>query len=660
MLISLLFVLSNMIPIIVTSTSFIISLCIVVSFRFRASPFLFFCLGYSLQREYVSTSLHLWHDLILCDTTQVSSFFSQTLNAVCMYKTLPTPMVPSHRPRRSTRRFRFVLATVSQLVKKLKVRLRSNCKRGTTIASVCFVIFAALCFTSASLFMHPSFSNSADAIRLGTNSEIGIDSARIATVYTRTIANETKADVHGVRTATLYEDESLRTRVDRLVGDGRSSKDALIQVYSLPPVIVEMMTHSVATRLYWKLVYVDIIRTLNNMNTVETLEGRSNLELRATVLFIHVQNGLGNRLRALASGIALARATCRVPVLIWQPDPHLNASVHQLLQIDASGSDFNTILYKDIIAMDRFIPWSLVPIRHSHFKPFNYMGKDGRGANPDTVMHFAPLTDLLALKEAPDTLSSSVPLQVVLQHSPLTTFSPHSFYSTVITHDQHVYFKSAYVAKVRPRELVTERSISQELRHLVPALAVTEIVSKLNATRLRHSYGIHIRSRTIVNDNVAVNSHCEYSLIGSWTTDYWRSFSQLPIFVAKIHEKLRVHKNATFFVATDDIDIIAKLKNLFPNNIDAIDRNCDNRHARCVIYAFADLISLSKTKRFYGSKWSSFSEVVGRLSSQKIFLSGRDFGRHHKSKSFLTIINRLSIFGSRLWFKIKHPFLRCH
>lgn len=589
-----------------------------------------------------------------------------------MYNPLSMPMVPSHRVRRLLRRIMFVLLTVSQAV-NVKLKLRSSFKRGTTLASVMFVIFAGLCFTLASLFMRQSVSNSAGAVVVGleTNSDIGIESVRIATIYSGAFVNGSKADLHTVRTTTSRttasttsheNDEPLRTRVDRLVGDGHAAKEALIQVYSLPPVIVEMMTQSVATRLYWKLMYVDIIRTLNNKNTVTTsVSERSNLQSRATVLFIHVQNGLGNRLRALASGIALARATCRVPVLVWQSDPHLNASVHQLLQIDASGSDFNTILYKDIIVMDQFLPWSLVPHRHAHFRPFNYMRKDGRGANPKTVMHFAPLTDLLALKEAPNTVSSSVPLQVILQHSRSSTFSPPSFYSTVITHDQHVYFKSAYIAKLRPRELVTEHSISEELRHLVPALAVTQIVSKLNATRLRHSYGIHIRSRTIVNDNVDVIDHCEYSLIGTWTTDYWRSFSQLPIFVAKIHEKLRKHKNATFFVATDDIDIIAKLKTLFPNNIDSIDRNCDNRHAQCVIYAFADLISLSKTKRFYGSKWSSFSEVVGRLSSQKIYLSGRDFGRRRRqSTAFLTIIKRLSNFGLRLWFNIKHPFLRCH
>lgn len=453
--------------------------------------------------------------------------------------------------------------------------------------------------------------------------------------------------------------QPLRTRVDQLVGDGGAAKDALIARYFIPHPVVHVMTQAIATRLYWKLMYVDVVRALNTMDSTQLTLTRSNLQSRATVLFIHVQNGLGNRLRALASGLALARATHRVPVVIWQPDPHLNASAHQLLQIAATGSDFNTVLYKDLIVMEHFLPWSLVPLQHTHFKPFNYMEKDGRGAHPDTVMHFAPLTDSIVLKEAPDTVSSSVPLQIVLQHQPLSSFSPLSFDSPVIKHHQHVYFKSAYVAKLHPSALVTRTSVRRELRDLVPAPAVTKIVSNLNATRLQNSYGIHIRSRSLVNDNVDVNNHCEYSIDGALTTDYWRSSSQLPAFVSKMQERLRMNEIATFFVATDDVDVTAKLKLMFPNKIYSIDRNCDNRDAQCVIFAFADLISLSRTRRIYGSNWSSFSEVVGMLSSKKMVLSGRDFGRQHKPKPFTQIINRLAIFGLRLWLRVRYPFFQC-
>ena len=50
---------------------------------------------------------------------------------------------------------------------------------------------------------------------------------------------------------------------------------------------------------------------------------------RSTSRFIVVdaKNGLGNRLRALASAMAVAEATGRSTLLVWVPDLHCNCSV---------------------------------------------------------------------------------------------------------------------------------------------------------------------------------------------------------------------------------------------------------------------------------------------------------------------------------------------
>jgi hypothetical protein len=51
-------------------------------------------------------------------------------------------------------------------------------------------------------------------------------------------------------------------------------------------------------------------------------------------LIIHAQNGLGNRLRALGSAMAVAKATGRKLKLIWQNDIHMHAQFPDLFNVD--------------------------------------------------------------------------------------------------------------------------------------------------------------------------------------------------------------------------------------------------------------------------------------------------------------------------------------
>lgn len=449
----------------------------------------------------------------------------------------------------------------------------------------------------------------------------------------------------------------LQTHIDQLVGDGRTAKEALVHLYFLPSVIVNNMTQSLATTLYWKLLYIDLVHAWSIFHSHQS-PNSPYTHSRATVLFIHAQNGLGNRLRALASGLALARATHRVPVVIWERDAHLTASVNQLLNISASGSDFDTILYRDLVVMDNFIPWSHIPAQHSHLKLANYMQKDGSPASTNFVMRFHPLSNSIPINIPSLTVSSLQPLRTILQQ--MSTVSTQHFSDpTIIQQNHHVYFKSAYVAKVSPKSLISPTQVNNQLRALVPAPAVLAITSNFSERLLQRSYGVHIRSRSLANDNVAVDNSCEYSPIGAWTTDFWRSRSQLPVFVNKMREIIRVHPDATFFLAIDNVGLAATLKATFPGKINVIERDCDDRDAQCVVYAFADLICLSKTKRIYGSNWSSFSEVAGRLSNRRVYLSGRHFGFPRKAPRIVRFWRSVTNLASQLWLRATYPYFRC-
>lgn len=69
-------------------------------------------------------------------------------------------------------------------------------------------------------------------------------------------------------------------------------------------------------------------------------------------LYIHVQHGLGNRLRALASATIMAEATNRELVLIWEPDHHCECEIGDLFNY--TGTVINSINKVDVKSADQF------------------------------------------------------------------------------------------------------------------------------------------------------------------------------------------------------------------------------------------------------------------------------------------------------------------
>lgn len=502
-----------------------------------------------------------------------------------------------------------------------------------------------------------ALSESASSSSSSVSSSSSASSSRLSTSYSSSLASE---KTHQRANDDGYE--PLRSRVDAIVGEGHSAKRILVDMYALPSIIVSNMTHQVAARLYWKLVYTDVVRALRHhtLATSQKISYEPSLQPHATVFFVHAQNGLGNRLRAMAAGIALARSTHRVPVVVWQRDAHLGTPLQDIISVNSFGSDINTVLYRDLIIMEDFPSWNEIPMQDTYWQAYNYMQKDGRGAVTDKLMRFELLTDdSFALMEPPSSISAPSDAIHAVLHAPPRP-APPAFDAGLIRHYQHVYFKSGYVANIWPHRLKRLASINDELRSLRPTAAVSSIVARVNEDRLRRSYGVHIRSRSLARDNVAVDNDCEYSTLGAWTTDYWRSQSQLPVFVAKMRQKIRIRKDATFFVAADDNKLIEQLEQIFPGRIDSIHRSCDDRASECVVYAMADLLCLAKTRRLYGSNWSSFSEVAGRLTNRRLYLSGKHFGRPKEiPPTWSQIAKSLPFTIWKWWASVRSPYFSC-
>ena len=62
-----------------------------------------------------------------------------------------------------------------------------------------------------------------------------------------------------------------------------------------------------------------------------------------------------------------------------------------------------------------------------------------------------------------------------------------------------------------------------------------------------------------------------------------------------------------------------KLINIYGNDkIKILERNNYDRSKEQLYYALADIILLSRCKQFYGSTWSSFSELVTYFQTENI------------------------------------------
>ena len=71
----------------------------------------------------------------------------------------------------------------------------------------------------------------------------------------------------------------------------------------------------------------------------DTTLAKPSVNVPRAKLYIDAQHGLGNRLRAIASGAAIARATDRELVIIWEPDTHCDCHFSDLFDYEGAVMD---------------------------------------------------------------------------------------------------------------------------------------------------------------------------------------------------------------------------------------------------------------------------------------------------------------------------------
>jgi len=270
------------------------------------------------------------------------------------------------------------------------------------------------------------------------------------------------------------------------------------------------------------------------------------------LLIIHAMHGLGNRLRALASALALARLHNMKIILVWPWDEHMKANFTSLFVKPREVCHVVQSLQVDYIE-DLF---------QSHVKVYDYMDEKVKK----------------------------------------------SYISVDGT--RFIYVRSAYILNAQG---LTDKLINDALRGLVPSPKVQGIVSAIKLPRnYEHVLGVHIRAASISEETHSLPKHA-YSMKGRRYIEEFRSATRdaVPLFVLQAKSILAQNPQMVMYVSSD-IDIDPLILAGMPHA--QLKIPCKSRELRCIEIALADLMLLGKSKILLGSFWSSFSEVAARIA----------------------------------------------
>mmetsp|Transcript_25516 Transcript_25516/g.62070 ORF Transcript_25516/g.62070 Transcript_25516/m.62070 type:complete len:452 (-) Transcript_25516:49-1404(-) len=294
-------------------------------------------------------------------------------------------------------------------------------------------------------------------------------------------------------------------------------------------------------------------------------------DAKPRVLFIHPQNGLGNRMRVVGSGIAWAKSNGpRILIVVWEKDIHMQADFFDLFQ----DRDNLVVINKLSEA------W---PLENSHKEDvaWNYID-----------MYNYMETEKYANKGA------------LVVDDPI----------------KHVYFRACELIATED-ERAMQRASSRAMRQLRFATAVLNKVVEIERRHgtLSNKIGVHIRQMSVKDEfSRGFNATKEYGTTSLEKMEAWRSLSSLDTFAKEMRAQLKSNPASTFFVATDSPAVFDELDRMFPGKISSVDRReataCRaKRNLPCTRLALADLIALTRTELFLGSLGSSFTNMVVKL-----------------------------------------------
>ncbi|WP_212525601.1 hypothetical protein [Actibacterium sp. MT2.3-13A] len=282
-------------------------------------------------------------------------------------------------------------------------------------------------------------------------------------------------------------------------------------------------------------------------------------------LFIDVQHGLCNRLRAMASAASIAARTGRELVVIWRPDHHCAARLSDLLAYDGPVIEDGTA---ELCRRHAAAVWNYMEIEPgSCFQAPILAGDD--------------------------------------QHD-----------------GQDVYIRSAYTLNSPHRRLADEQRF---LRALRPTGPVLELVA---GVRHPNRVAAHVRMGTgPAHDHLSYESPENWPAHRHAELTAWRQKSHARHFMTRIDALIAEGRAETIFLAADLPETYTQFAERYGARLAFLPRDRFDRSVRQLQYALADLLLLTAADLFLASSWSSFSELAQRLArpGRPFEQSGRDF-----------------------------------
>ena len=302
-------------------------------------------------------------------------------------------------------------------------------------------------------------------------------------------------------------------------------------------------------------------------------------------LYIEPKNGLGNRLRSLASAYVIAKNTNRSLVLVWIPDEHCQASFFDLFDKNYITKGLTVVDKKDEISKI-FMHHRVIDETHSSIS-----------------FDFSRHSDL-----------------------PFLDYYNYSKYKNEYIKDESsddIYVVSACVLNNRNTNWYQE---SIFLRHLVPK---EEILNKVFETEFKYNslknvVGVHIRMGQdpvlYAFEDVSKYNDREKSLI-----QRWRQASNWKNFVPKMEELIKLNSDQRFYISADNKQVYIEFQKLeqFKDKLIFTARDTYDRNIEDIKSALVDLYLLSKCKLILGSNWSSFTEIAHKIGLNEMLLIGK-------------------------------------
>jgi hypothetical protein len=272
------------------------------------------------------------------------------------------------------------------------------------------------------------------------------------------------------------------------------------------------------------------------------------------VLIINPIFGLGNRLRAIASAYSISKHKNMKLVINWIPDYHCDCLIEDLI---VNIHNYGEVIYNQIDNE------SLID-----FELYNYLEVDEEGKKDEYIND---------------------------------NYNKIYVKSNCVLNNEYSY--------IHFYEFLQSLKWNDYINNLINS--IPDIYNYI---------GMHIRME---GGNEYQNIDADKS--SNWTereTELmfkYREISHVDNFINKINDILHENPEKKFFIATDMKCNYDKLINIYGHDkIKILERNLFNRSKEQQYYAIADIILLSRCCQFYGSSWSSFSELVTHFQKEQI------------------------------------------